>query len=410
MKFNKFISIGKNESRAASKVIASGKLSPFIGSWNFDSNLGGFYGGSNIKKFENKLSKLFNCKYAICVNSWTSGLVTALGALEIEPGDEVIVSPWTMCASATSILHWFAIPVFADINPKTFNLDPVSIEKNITNKTKAIIVPEIFGHPSDIFEIKKLAKKYKLKILSDNAQSILSKYNNKYSCTQYDVGGLSFNYHKHINTGEGGAILTNSKKIADKCFLIRNHGEAVVTQKKTKNIINIVGNNFRLGEIESAIGIEQLKKLNKIVKSRVKIAKLLTKGLSGLKGLVTPVVKKNCTHSFYIYGLILDKNFFKNERKEIINALKKRNVPVISGYQNIHLLSMFQKKIAFGSKGFPWKSEFYNKKISYKKGICPVAEELHDKYFIGLQLCNYDFNKKNITYIIETFKKIWKKY
>ena len=137
---------------------------------------------------------------------------------------------------------------------------------------------------------------------------------------------------------------------------------------------------------------------------------MLTKGLSGLKGLVTPVVKKNCTHSFYIYGLILDKNFFKNERKEIINALKKRNVPVISGYQNIHLLSMFQKKIAFGSKGFPWKSEFYNKKISYKKGICPVAEELHDKYFIGLQLCNYDFNKKNITYIIETFKKIWKKY
>ena len=170
-----------------------------------------------------------------------------------------------MSASATAIIHWNAIPVFADVDPKTFCLSPDSVEKKITKKTKAIMLVDVTGHPSDIISFKKIAKKYKLKLIIDAAQSIGAKYKrlNKFTGTVGDVGGFSFNIHKHINTGEGGVIVTNNINIANKARLIRNHGENMVNKIKTKNLSNIIGYNFRLGEIEAAIGIEQLKKLPK---------------------------------------------------------------------------------------------------------------------------------------------------
>jgi len=140
----RYNSIGQEEVEAATAVIRSGKLSPFLGAWSNIPNVGGFYGGPKVQQFEEDLKNYFTVKHAITLNSWTSGLIAALGAIGIEPGDEVIVSPWTMCATATAILHWFAIPVFADIEEETFNLDINSIKKNITPFTKAIIVPESF--------------------------------------------------------------------------------------------------------------------------------------------------------------------------------------------------------------------------------------------------------------------------
>ena len=132
--FQEYNPIGNEELKAATNVIESGVLSKFLGCWDPD-----FYGGPKVQEFEKQCEKYFNVKHAITVNSWTSGLIVAVGAIGIEPGDEIIVSPWTMCASATVILHWCAIPVFADIEPETFCLDPNSIEKNITPYTKAIM-------------------------------------------------------------------------------------------------------------------------------------------------------------------------------------------------------------------------------------------------------------------------------
>lgn len=408
MRFKRFNTIGIEEKKIVMKVMESGVLSPFLGSWSFDKVIGGFYGGKYLKKFEKKLSDYFNVKYVIGVNSWTSGLIAALGAIDIEPGDEVIVSPWTMCAGATCVLHWSAIPVFADIDINTFNLDPNDVEKKITNKTKAIIIPEIFGHPIDIVKFKKISKKYKIKIITDNAQSIYSKFKGKFTSTFFDVGGLSFNSHKHINTGEGGAIFTNSKKIADKCYLIRNHGEAVVKDRKFKNINNIVGYNFRLGEIEASIGIEQLKKLKNIVKSRQRYALILTENLKNLNGLHVPKISKDYSHSFYYYGIRLDEDLSDHKIKQIKQKIREKKLPINFGYQNIHRLPIFTKKIAFGTKGFPWSLKTNKNKVHYNKGICPVAEKLHDKYFLSIPLCGYDFNEKNIKYIIKTFQNIWR--
>ena len=156
-----------------------------------------------------------------------------------------------MCATVTAILHWNCIPVFADINKDDYCIDPEVIKKKITNRTKAIIAVDIFGYPAQIDKIRNIIKGKNIKIISDNAQAPYAFYKKKISGTNSDIGGFSFNYHKHINTGEGGAIITNSKQLAQRSRLIRNHGEAAVLNNK-KLLNNILGYNFRLGEIESS--------------------------------------------------------------------------------------------------------------------------------------------------------------
>jgi len=402
-RYSSYNSIGLEEISAAKSVLESGVLSKFLGCWDPD-----FYGGSKVQEFERAWEQHFNVKHAVTVNSWTSGLIAAVGAIDIEPGDEIIVSPWTMCASATAILHWNAIPVFADIEQDTFNLDPESVIKNISSQTKAILAIDIFGHPCDIEALQKIADDYNLKLITDTAQSPGSLYKGKFTGTHSDVGGFSLNYHKHIHTGEGGVIVTNNDKIFEKLQLIRNHAEAVVEDKGVTDLINMVGYNFRLGEIECAIGIEQLKKMPRFVSQRQEIAKQLNYGLKNLKGLKVPLTRTDCTHSFYIYGMTLDLNVINVSRKRLIKALEAEGVEgLIEGYANIHTLPIFQKKIAYGSNGFPWSSDICKRDVDYSKGICPVAEELHEKTFLGYEMCLHDLDENDTNFIIDAFRKVW---
>ena len=401
--FKRYNPIGKEEVVAAKKVVESGVLSKFLGCWGPD-----FYGGPMVQKFERACEKYFKVKHAVTINSWTSGLVAAVGAIGIEPGDEVIVSPWTMCASATAILHWNAIPVFADIEPETFCLDPKSVEANITPHTKAIMAIDIFGQSADMDALMTIASKHGLKVISDTAQAPGALYKGKYAGTIAHVGGYSLNYHKHIHTGEGGILVTDDDKIAERMQLIRNHAEAVVGNKGVTDLSNMIGHNFRLGEIECAMGIEQIKKLKKLVKKRQKAAQLLTEGLAGLPGLRTPVTRVDCTHAYYVYPLVLDTRKLGVSRKKIYNALVAEGVEgVAEGYTNIHLLPMYQKKIAYGSKGFPWTSDICKRNANYAKGICPVAEELHDENFLGFAMCLNDLSDFDVDSIGAAFCKVW---
>ena len=401
-KFKSYNSIGEEERLAVDKVMRSGVLSQFLGVWHKD-----FYGGPKVQEFEKIAAEYFGVKHAITVNSWTSGLTAAVGALDIEPGDEIIVSPWTMVASASAILHWNAIPIFADIEEETFNIDPVSVEANISPKTKAIMAIDIFGHSADMENLRKIADKYNLKIISDTAQSPGAYYKGKLAGTLADIGGYSLNYHKHIHTGEGGIVVTNDDSLAERVQLIRNHGEVVVEGKGVKKINNIIGSNFRLGEIESAIGIEQLKKLKGFAQSRVNMANRLSEGLSSLDGIRTPVIKDNCSHVYYIYPLVLDIEKIGCSKFKIADALRAEGVEISTEYQNIHLIPMYQKKIAYGSDGFPWTSSFARQDINYAKGICPVAEKLNDETYLGFGMCVYDLNEDDIDLIIKSFHKVW---
>ena len=403
--FKRYNPIGVEEVEAAKKVVESGVLSQFLGCWDPD-----FYGGPRVQEFERACEKYFGVKHVVTVNSWTSGLIAAVGAIGIEPGDEVIVSPWTMCASATAILHWNAIPVFADIEPDTFNLDPKSVEANITPYTKAIMAVDIFGQSCDIDVLMEIAKRNNLKVITDTAQAPGTLNKGRVTGTLAHVGGYSLNYHKHIHTGEGGILVTNDEDIFERLQLIRNHAEAVVADKGVTNLSNMIGHNFRLGEIESAIGLSQLNKLKGFVKDRQRVAERLTDGLKGLSGLRTPVVKSDCTHAYYVYPMVLDVDQLGVSREKIIAALEAEGVTgLAAGYVNVHLLPMYQRKIAYGSNGFPWTSDICKRDVSYEKGICPIAEELHDKTFLGFAMCLNELDNEDVDLIVTAFKKVWRK-
>jgi len=401
--FKRYNPIGAEEVEAARQVIESGVLSQFLGCWSPD-----FYGGPKVQAFERQCEAYFGVKHAVTVNSWTSGLIAAVGAIGIEPGDEVIVTPWTMCASATAILHWNAIPVFADIESDTFNLDPASVEANITPYTKAIMAVDIFGHSADMDALMAIAERHGLKVITDSAQAPGTYYKGKVTGTLAHVGGYSLNYHKHIHTGEGGILVTNDDEYADRLRLIRNHAEAVVGNKGNADLCNMVGHNFRLGEIECAIGIEQLNKLDGFVAGRQRAAERLSQELRGLPGLRTPIVKEGCTHAYYVYPMVLDVEQLGVSRARIIEALEAEGIKGLAGgYTNIHLLPMYQQKIAYGSKGFPWTSDICRRDVSYHKGICPVAERLHEFTYLGFAMCMHELADDDVDLIGQAFRKVW---
>ena len=395
--------MGPEEVQAAKAVVESGVLSQFLGCWDPD-----FYGGPQVREFERRWAADFGVKHAVSVNSWTSGLIAAVGAVGIEPGDEVIVTPWTMCASATAILHWNAIPVFADIEAETFNLDPQAVEANITPYTRAIMAVDIFGHSCDIDALMSIADRHGLKVITDTAQAPGTYNRGRMTGTQSHVGGYSLNYHKHIHTGEGGMLVTNDDTIFERLQLIRNHAEAVVEKKGVTDIANMVGYNFRLGEIEAAIGIEQLKKLATLVASRQRAAQRLTEGLEGLRGLRTPIVRQGITHAYYVYPLLVDTAVLGVSRDVLLSGLEAEGVEGLAGgYENVHLMPMYQRKLAYGSKGFPWTSDICRRDVDYRKGIYPVAEELHDTSFVGFSTCMHDLADDDVDLIIQAFRKVW---
>jgi len=397
-----FNTIGEEEIAAVIKVMKTGVLSKYIGAPGPD-----FMGGPKVREMEEKYADFFSVKHAIAVNSWTSGLVAAVGAIGVEPGDEIILSPWTMSACAMSILHWNAIPVFADISQEDFCIDPLEIRKKITNKTRAIMAIDIFGQSAHMEKYREIADEFNLKIISDSAQAPGAKYNGEYAGTLADIGGISLNYHKHIHSGEGGVLFTNSDDLARKLCLIRNHAESVITQAEASEFSNMIGYNFRLGEIEASIALEQIKKLEKIVALKESLANELTQQLSGLKGLKIPNKSENSRNVFYVYPLVLDPQVLGVHRSRIVEALKAEGVPGLAeGYQNLHLLPIFQNLRAYGTSGWPWSGQT-STVYSYQLGSLPIAEELHSKKFLGFGITGLDFTSEHIELIGSAFRKVW---
>lgn len=396
-----FKSIGEDEVSAAAEVVRGQVLSAYIGAPGE-----GFMGGPHVRAFEQKAAAHFGVRHALAVNSWTSGLIAAVGAMGIEPGDEIITTPWTMSATAMAILHWNAIPVFADIDLTTFNIDPASTERLVTDRTRAILLVDIFGQAADVGALREIADRHGLVLLGDTAQAPGAQHDNRFTGTQVDIGGFSLNYHKHIHCGEGGILVTDDDEYARKLALIRNHAESVV-DPASDDLVNMVGYNFRMGEIEAAIASVQLDKLAERVADRQRVAEELDAGLSGLRGLTTPRVEADGTHVYYVYGMTLDIEGLGVSRAAIIAALKAEGVPgLMAGYTNIHRLPIFTQQIAYGADHFPWSLR-PDREFIYGTGSCPVAEDLHDSRFLGINLCMFQFPSEDVAKVVAAFNKVW---
>lgn len=372
--------ITKNEINAVLKVLKSGKLS------TFHSN---FLGGEKVKEFEDMLAKYHHSAYAIVANSGTAALHMSLAAAGIGPGDEVIVPPYTFTATATSVLMCNAIPVFADVDYRSFNIDPKKIEDQLTDRTKAIIPVHLLGNPAEMDAIMEIADKHDLKIIEDACQAPGAKYKNKLVGTIGHLGTFSFQETKNIMTGEGGAVITDDEELAERCRMIRNHGEAVVFDKPRTYLSNILGWNYRMTELEAAIGVEQMKKLDEYNSIRMKNSKFLLKKLSKIEGLNPQQVEPYVKRVYHIFGLTFDEKVFGISREMFVKALTAEEIPVSTGYPR----PLYENPL------------FKEKNVEYKSGPCPATERLC-KTALWFNVIRPPATLKDMEDVVEAIEKI----
>lgn len=394
-----YSTIGDEERQAVNRVMASGRLSGFVGAWCDD-----FFGGPEVREFEAAWARRFGVMHAVSVNSNTSGLFASIGAVGVSPGDEVIVPPYTMSATAMAPLIYGGIPVFVDIEPDTFCLDPDKVRAAITSRTRAILAVNLLGHPAALHDLRKLADDHGIFLIEDNAQAPLATERGRYTGTIGHIGVFSLNYHKHFHTGEGGICTTDDPRLAQRLQMIRNHGENIVEPLGMTDISNVVGFNYRLTELSAAVGIEQLKKADRLVTRREELGSRLSAELGDLPGLQPPVVRNGCRHVYYVWAMRFDEARVGVSRATFCKALAAEGFPVSEGYvAPLYLLPMFQRRIAFGARGYP----FTLSEIAYPRGLCPVTERMHDKELLEFHICSYEVMDEDLSLLAAAVRKVY---
>ena len=366
--------IGAEEKAAVMEVLDDGELSGFIAYAGKE-----FWGGKRVQAVEEAFRRRFGVAHAISVNSATSGLHCALAATGIGPGDEVIVPPYTMSASATAVLFTGAVPIFCDIDDRTFCLDVVAVEAAITPQTRAIVAVNLFGQPAPLDALRALADRRGLYLIEDNAQAPAAMHHGRYSATIGHAGVFSFNRHKTMQCGEGGVVVTGDERLALKMALVRNHGEVVVGAMGIEDIVNTAGLNYRMTEMEAAVALVQFNRLDSLNARRVELADRLSAGLVGIPGLTAPYIAPGNTHVYYFYPIKFSAEVIGMPRELFCRAVQAEGFTLRAGYvKPLYLEPLYQRKLCFGAHGFPFSANIRNDHVSYARGICPVVERLAD--------------------------------
>jgi len=313
-----------------------------------------------VKALQEEFAEYLGVKYCIAVNSGTAALHMAVAAAGIGPGDEVITSAFSFLASATAAMHQGAIPVFVDIDPKTYNIDPIKIEEKISENTKAIIVVHIHGLPADVDEIRAIAKKYGLVLIEDAAQAPGALYKGKKVGTLGDSAAFSLNQTKNFQAGEGGLFVTDNKEYWLRADMVRMFGEQVREAERRSYVAHTLGWNYRMPELTAAIARAQLERLDEVNENARRNAKILNSMLENIEGIEPPYCPPDRTHVYHKYRVRLhpEKLGIKEKdtifRDKILLALQAEGVPAVL-WQTFPLPAnpLFQKREGFG-KGFPW--------------------------------------------------------
>ena len=343
--------------------------------------------GPAVKNFEQAVADYTGARFAASVSNGTAALHAACYAAGIGPGDEVITTPVTFAASANCVLYCGGKPVFADIKKDTYNIDPEDIRRKITSRTKAIIAVHYAGQPCEMDDIHKIANEHNLLVIEDAAHALGADYKGKKIGTVSDMSTFSFHPVKHITTGEGGMITTDDKELYQKLLLFRSHGitrdEAFMSENEGGWYYQqlTLGYNYRITDIQCALGISQMKKLDQFVARRRKLAQRYEDELNKIDGITCPLQKEGCTSSWHLYVIQTPKG----RRREIYNKLRAAGIQV-----NVHYIPVYKHP--------------YYQKHGYDSVCCPQAEELYEN-IISLPLY-YSLQDEQQEYVIQTLKKI----
>lgn len=343
--------------------------------------------GPKVQEFEEKIAAYTGVKYAVAVANGTAALHVACLAAGIGAGDEVITTALTFAASANCVLYCGGRPVFADVDPDTYNIDPADIERKITEKTKAIIPVHFTGQPCDMDEIHRIAKKHGLLVIEDGAHALGAEYKGKIIGGLSDMTTISFHPVKHITTGEGGIVLTNNAELYKRLSLFRTHGITRDTSLMTENEGDwyyqqlVLGYNYRISDIQCALGISQLKRLPEFLEKRREIAKRYDKALLDMPEYKRPKQLENTKNSWHLYVIQTPEN----RRKKIFDGM--RNVGIGA---NVHYIPVYKHP--------------YYQKNGYRDVFCKNAEKIY-KNLISLPIYP-DLKVEEQEYVIENLEKL----
>jgi len=337
----------------------------------------------------------------VAFNSATSALHAAVVACEVKAGEEVIVPPYTFTSTATCALMHNAIPVFVDVNPDIFCMDHAEIEQAITPRTRAIIPVHLFGNVADMDEIMAVAEKHGLKVIEDCAQAPGAIYKGRLVGTIGHCGIFSFQESKNIMTGEGGMLITDEEEIADIARMVRNHGEVILESQKQRTYrSDILGWGYRMTELEAALGIEQLKKLDALNNQRIALAQYLSEGLTPIQGLTPPVVYPHVKHVYYVFALKFDEDAIGIPRDLFVKALNAEGIPFGAGY----VRPLYLNPIYHENKPFIYT--YFGREVNYDKGICPVTERLHERELMLTPVCRPPATLEDMDDVVRAVGKI----
>ncbi|MGG1518905.1 UDP-4-amino-4,6-dideoxy-N-acetyl-beta-L-altrosamine transaminase [Paenibacillus oryzisoli] len=351
--------------------------------------------GPAIQKFEQAIADYVGAQYAVAFCNGTAALHGACFAAGITTGDEVITTPLTFLASSNAVLYQGGVPVFADIDENTYNISPNEIEKKITNKTKAIIAVDFTGQPVEIDRIASLARKHNLVVIQDAAHSLGAEYKGVRVGSTADMTMFSFHPVKHITTGEGGIITTNSKAYYDKLVLFRSHGMTKDDGIMTKNEgpwyyeMHELGYNYRMTDLQASLGVSQMSRLQEFVEKRRTIAMQYNEAFSGMEGIISPFQQVDTNSSWHLYVVRFKLDRCSVGRRELFDALRTENIGVHVHYIPVYLQPYYQN-------------------LGYPSGLCPHAENYYEN---AMTLPLFPkMTEQDVQDVIHAVKKVYAAY
>ena len=362
-----------------------------------------YWQGTKVKQFQSKLAEMLHQKYCTATNSGTASIHTALGAIDLGVGDEVITSPITDIGTVVGILYQNAIPIFADLDLRTYAMDPASIESKITKRTRAILVVHLGGSPADMDAILEIARRHNLYVIEDCAQSWMASYKGKYVGTMGHLGAFSLNEFKHISTGDGGAVVTDDDELGAKA---RMFADKYMDRIGNVRESPLLAPNYRMTELQGAVALAQLPKVFDICERRTAIGDRISAAIDEIPGILPPQVVNDGKHVYWHYMLRIDEHALGGSRDAFAQALNAEGIPCTAGYipTCIYEYPLFKNRQVYPHSKFPFQSQDLDTDYVYEAGLCPQAETILASCVV--LPCHESYSSADVQDIVDAIAKV----